>query len=233
MEDIRANAVPVEAVAVRRTAASTNPEHMTGTNIKGYELLERIGTGGFGAVYRARQSTIDREVAIKIILPGWANHPDFIRSFDAEAQVIARLEHPHIVPLHDYWRDPSGAYLVMRYLRGGSVRDALREGVYDPESASKLVDQVASALDLAHRSQVIHRDVKPDNILLDEDGNAYLGDFGIARDLAGPALIHALRKVVGSSTIRPGAARGSRHPADRHLQPGRDLIRDAHRPASI
>ena len=210
MEDIRANAVPVEAVAVRRTAASTNPEHMTGTNIKGYELLERIGTGGFGAVYRARQSTIDREVAIKIILPGWANHPDFIRSFDAEAQVIARLEHPHIVPLHDYWRDPSGAYLVMRYLRGGSVRDALREGVYDPESASKLVDQVASALDLAHRSQVIHRDVKPDNILLDEDGNAYLGDFGIARDLAGPALIHApAHNVVGSlDYIAPEQARG-------------------------
>jgi len=164
---------------------SGHGEHLSGRIIKGYELLERIGTGGFGAVYRALQSTIDREVAVKIILPGWSNNPEFIRRFEAEAQVIARLEHPHIVPLHDYWRDPDAAYLVMRYLRGGSVRDALRESTYDLASASRLLDQVASALDLAHRQNIVHRDVKPGNILLDEDGNAYLGDFGIATDLTG------------------------------------------------
>ncbi len=191
----------------------TAPGHigqLSGTSIKGYELVERIGTGGFGAVYRAIQSTIDREVAIKIILPGWANNPEFIRRFEAEAQVIARLEHPHIVPLHDYWRDPGGAYLVMRYLRGGSVRDALREGPYGLESTSRLLDQIASALDLAHRNNVIHRDVKPGNILLDEDGNGYLGDFGIAKDLAGSPDSHtASDGVIGSlDYISPEQARG-------------------------
>ncbi|MBC7814947.1 MAG: protein kinase, partial [Burkholderiales bacterium] len=119
------------------------------------------------------------------ILPGFANHPDIIRRFEAEAQIVARLEHLHIVPLYDYWREPDGAYLVMRWLRGGSLKDALqRSGAYDLESTAALLDQIATALAAAHRSSVIHRDLKPGNILLDEDGNAYLADFGIAKDLA-------------------------------------------------
>ncbi len=77
--------------------------------IKGYELRERIGSGGFGVVHRAYQATVGREVAIKIILPHFANQPDFIRRFETEAQLVARLEHPFIVPLYDYWRDPDGA----------------------------------------------------------------------------------------------------------------------------
>ncbi len=152
-------------------------------HIKGYDLRERIGAGGFGAVYRAHQSTVGREVAIKIILPGLANQPDFIRRFESEAQLIARLEHPHITPLYDYWRDPEGAYLVMRWLRGGSLRDALQNGAFELRAAALVLDQIAGALSLAHRNGVIHRDIKPANILLDEDGNAYLTDFGIAKDL--------------------------------------------------
>jgi WD40 repeat protein/serine/threonine protein kinase len=157
--------------------------NIAGQHIKGYELHERIGAGGFGAVYRAFQSTIGREVAMKIILPGHANHPDFIRRFEAEAHVIARLEHPYIVPLHDYWRDPDGAYLVMRYLRGGSLHDSLqKQGAFALEDVVTLMEQVTQALHVAHRNQVIHRDIKPGNILMDEDGNAYLADFGIAKD---------------------------------------------------
>jgi WD40 repeat protein/serine/threonine protein kinase len=149
--------------------------------IRGYELREQIGEGGFGVVYRAFQSQVGREVAIKIILPERANQPEFIRRFEVEAQLVARLEHPHIVPLFDYWRDPTGAYLVMRWLRGGSLRDALKEGAIPPETVAKLLDQVAGALTISHRRGVIHRDLKPDNILLDEFGNAYLVDFGIAK----------------------------------------------------
>ncbi|MBL8120728.1 MAG: protein kinase, partial [Anaerolineae bacterium] len=96
-------------------------------NQKNLELIERIGEGGAGAVYRAHQAILDREVAVKVILPHLANHPDFIRNFELEAQLIARLEHPHIVPLYDFWRDPDGAYIVMRYLRGGSLRDRMDE----------------------------------------------------------------------------------------------------------
>ena len=154
-------------------------------NLKGYGLSTHIGEGGFGAVYIATQSSIGREVAIKIIKPAVANKPEFIRRFETEAQLIARLEHPHITPLYDYWRDTTGAYLVMRYLKGGSLRNTIDDtGALELNTTSIILDQLASALDFAHRQQVIHRDIKPDNILLDEEGNIYLADFGIAKDLA-------------------------------------------------
>src|SRR5262249_26349638 len=152
--------------------------------IRGYELHDCIGAGGFGAVYRASQQIIGREVAIKVILPEYANQPEFVRRFEVEAQLVARLEHPHIVPLYDYWRDPDGAYLVMRWLKGGSLQDVLRNGPLDVKATVAFLDQVSSALALAHRNSIIHRDLKPANILLDEDNNAYIADFGIAKDLA-------------------------------------------------
>ena len=96
--------------------------------IRGYELREQIGEGGFGAVYRAHQSLLNRDVALKVILPAYANNPNFIRRFEVEAELVARLEHPHIVPLFDYWREPDGAYLAMRYLRGGNLRELLGRG---------------------------------------------------------------------------------------------------------
>ena len=171
----------------------------SGTTLKGYDLQERIGAGGFGVVYRAFQSTVGREVAIKIILPALANKPEFIRRFETEAQLVAKIEHLHIVPLYDYWRDPDGAYLVMRYLRKGSLKDLLAQNALDLETIALLLDQIASALSTAHRSQVIHRDIKPANILLDEDGNAYLADFGIAKDVAAEnGTVTEAEAVVGS-----------------------------------
>src|SRR5688500_20382303 len=95
------------------------------TIIKGYEIQARIGRGGFGEVFRAYQPTVGREVAIKVILPIYANQPEFIRRFETEARLIARLEHPFIVPLFDYWREPGGAYIVFRYYPAGSLPDAL------------------------------------------------------------------------------------------------------------
>src|SRR5689334_10223610 len=94
--------------------------------IKGYELREPLGEGGYGVVYRAYQPLVGRDVAIKIILPQHANAPEFIRRFEVEAQLVARLEHPYIVPLYDYWRDAEGAFLVMRWLRGGNLHTTLR-----------------------------------------------------------------------------------------------------------
>ena len=167
-------------------------------HIKGYELRQQIGTGGFGEVHLAYQPSIGREVAVKIITPQYANHPDFIRRFETEAQTISRLEHPFIIPLHDYWRGPDGAYLVMRYLRGGSLLDALKQGAFELESAMRLVEQISSALALAHRNGVIHRDLKPENILMDEDGNAYLADFGIAKVYANPGGHTAEDTILGS-----------------------------------
>ena len=152
-------------------------------SLKGYELRERVGAGGFGVVYRAYQIGIGRDVAIKVILPEHANRPDFVRQFEVEAQLIARLEHPHIVPLYDYWRDPEGAYLVMRWLPS-SLRASLERGAWSLDATARLLEQIAGALTVAHREGVIHRDIKPDNLLLDEgDENAYLADFGIAQDI--------------------------------------------------
>src|SRR5947209_11477890 len=113
--------------------------------IKGFEFKERVGIGGFGAVYRAYQPTVGREVAVKVILPQHANQPDFIRRFEVEAQLIARLEHPHIVPLYDYWRDPEGAYLVMRWLPG-SLRSTIQRGPWSVEADCRLPEQMDGAL---------------------------------------------------------------------------------------
>ena len=99
-----------------------------GQTIKGYEFQDRLGGGGFGEVYRANQPLLKREVAIKVILPQHANQPEFIRRFEIEAELVARLEHPFIVPLFDYWRDADGAFLVMRLLRGGSLEDLIDNG---------------------------------------------------------------------------------------------------------
>ncbi len=155
------------------------PEKRT---VKGYQLKQRLGQGGFGVVYLATQLSVGREVAIKAILPVHANRREFIQRFENEAQLVARLEHPHIVPLFDYWREPNEAYLVMRYLRAGSLRDRMKKGQLSHDEVLLLLEHVASALDLAHRSGVIHHDVKPANILLDSDQNAYLSDFGIAEE---------------------------------------------------
>ncbi|MCP4615135.1 MAG: serine/threonine protein kinase, partial [Bradyrhizobium sp.] len=159
--------------------------------------------------YRAYQPSVERQVAIKVILPEYANHPDFMRRFETEAQLVARLEHPHIVPLYDYWREPDGAYLVMRWLQGGNLYDALQRGPWSPKAAAHLLDQVAGALDVAHRQGVVHRDVSPGNILLDQDGNAYLSDFGIAKDLLRAKLATDPDAVTGSLLyISPEQAQG-------------------------
>jgi WD40 repeat protein/serine/threonine protein kinase len=169
--------------------------------IKGYELREEIGAGSYGVVYRAYQPLVGREVAIKIIHPYYVNQPDFIRRFEAEAHMVAQLEHLHIVPLYDYWREPDGAYLVMRWLRGGNLRNKVLAGnSLSVDALLQILDQIGTALMVAHRHGIVHRDLKPANILLDEDGNAYLADFGIAKDVGDTQSVNL---------TRPGLVMGS------------------------
>ena len=118
-------------------------------------------------------------MAVKIVKPEFANHPAFIRRFESEARFVASLEHPHIVSVYDYWRDADGAYIVGPYMAGRSLADGTL-ATMSMTRALKIASQVGSALSYAHRQGVLHRDVKPANILLDSDGNAYLADFGIA-----------------------------------------------------
>ncbi|MBV9952678.1 MAG: protein kinase [Acidimicrobiia bacterium] len=165
------------------------PPHGRDRALRGYVLEQVLGEGAFGTVYRSVQPGIDREVAVKVIRAELAGDPEFVRRFEAEAQLVAHLEHPHIVPLYDFWREPGGAYLVFRLLRGGSVEDLLAgEGALDLERVTRLVEEVGSALVAAHAAGIVHRDVKPSNILFDDIGNAYLVDFGIASGDRSPGL---------------------------------------------
>ena len=152
-----------------------------GPVVRGYILGEVLGEGSSGTIYRAQQPGVGREVAIKVIRADLANSSRFVERFEAEAQLIAQLEHPHIVPLYDFWREPGGAYLVLRLLRGGNAQESLRSGgPWTIERATRLVDEIGGALSAAHAAGVVHRDVKPANVLFDERGQSYLADFGIA-----------------------------------------------------
>lgn len=148
--------------------------------IRDYRVEKLIGKGGFGEVYKAYQRSVQRDVALKVIAPEFANDPEFISRFDAEARIIARLEHAHIVPLYDYWREANAAYLIMRWLPY-SLHHLLNGQPLTVPLIVRILDQVGAALNVAHRKGIIHRDIKPDNIMMDEDNNAYLADFGIAK----------------------------------------------------
>lgn len=136
-----------------------------GRSVRGFELREEAGAGSMGVVYRAYQPSVGREVALKAIHP-LAQTPEFVRRFTEEARTIAGLEHPHIVPLHDFWRDPAGAFLAMRWMDGGSFegRTATR---WDPKELGRVFHQLSDALGYAHSAGVVHRDVKPANVLFD------------------------------------------------------------------
>jgi DNA-binding SARP family transcriptional activator len=188
-----------EVVELDRRIARGDALSAPTTQIRDYERYERIGSGAFADVYRGTQTSLGRDVAIKAVRAELANRPEFIRGFEAEAAMVARLEHPHIVPLYDFWREPDRAYLVMRWLTGGSVEARLDDGPWPMGQTAKMVEQIGSALALAHRAGVVHRDVKTANILLDDDENTYLTDFGIAVD--------------ATTTVNPVAALSEGSPA--------------------
>lgn len=155
-----------------------------GRPLRGYRLLDEIGNGAFSIVWRGVQPSVGRDVAIKQIRAELASQPEFIRRFEAEAHLVAAIEHPHVVPLIDFWRDPDSAYLVMRWLRGGTLERRLDDGPLTVTQTMLLARQVGSALASAHAQGVVHRDVKPANILYDHEENAFLTDFGIALEVA-------------------------------------------------
>jgi serine/threonine protein kinase len=168
-------------------------DDLIGKTLGQYEIVEEIGRGGMATVYKARQRSMNRIVAIKVLPRQMLHDPGFYDRFEREVDVISHLEHPHILPIYDYGQDDGLPYIAMRYLGGGSLEQRIRRGQVRIEDIEKPLRQVAQALDYAHQQGIIHRDLKPGNIMLDENGNAYLTDFGIARvlgsDLTGSMII--------------------------------------------
>jgi serine/threonine protein kinase len=158
---------------------------LEGTRLGDYELVELIGSGGMAEVYRARQLTaFGREVALKVIRPEFSKQQEFRERFLREAQAISRLSHPNILPLIEFREEGQTLYLVMPLVREGTLRDLIkqRNGPLAPEEALPLFTQLCSAVHYAHSQGIIHRDIKPQNVLLQQHTHVLLGDFGIARD---------------------------------------------------
>lgn len=154
---------------------------MIGSKLGPYEIIEEVGRGGMAAVYRAYQPNVDRFVAIKVIFRSIAADSKALDRFQREARLVAKLEHPHILPVYDYNGLNDPPYIVMRYLPTGTLKEVLQREQLPFHEVAYLLTQIASALDYAHRQGVIHRDIKPSNIMVDAEGNAFLTDFGIAR----------------------------------------------------
>jgi len=155
------------------------PEEIAG-HFPQFEITECLGRGGMGVVYKARQKSLDRWVAIKILAPERVGEERFAERFAREAQMLASLSHPNIVTVFDYGETGGLYYIVMEFVDGVNLRDLLREGKLEPRQALTIVPPVCEALQYAHDKGIVHRDIKPENLLLDRDGRIKIADFGIA-----------------------------------------------------
>jgi serine/threonine protein kinase len=151
------------------------------TKFAGLEILELLGQGGMGAVYKARQTKLDRIVAVKVLPAEWGKDPAFAERFAREAKALARLSHPHIVAVHDFGEGDGQFYLVMEYVDGANLRAILANGGLEAHEALAIVPQLCDALQYAHEEGIVHRDIKPENILLDSKGRVKIADFGLAK----------------------------------------------------
>ena len=152
-----------------------------GENIGPYRIVEQLGQGGMATVYKAYHASLDRYVALKALHPAFNEDKTFAARFQREARVVAKLEHPNIVPIYDYAEHEGRPYLVMKYIEGDTLKARLNQGPLDSQEINQIVDSVGSALSYAHKQGVLHRDIKPSNVLVATDGQIYLADFGLAR----------------------------------------------------
>lgn len=176
-----------------------------------YQVVGALGTGGMANVYKAYHPKLDRYVAIKALHAAFSAEPDFISRFEREAQIVANLEHPHIVPVFDYAEQDNQPYLVMKYVEGETLKKVLSRGPLPLSEVTRIMGSVADALTYAHRRGVLHRDVKPSNIILDSSGTPYLTDFGLARIAQMGTTTMSQDMILGTPQyISPEQASGSR-----------------------
>jgi serine/threonine protein kinase len=186
-----------------------SPVHAPLSEFGDYDLIEELGRGGQGVVYRARQRSLNRTVALKIVgLGQWASTPQ-LKRFRQEAEAAASLEHPYIVPIYEIGEHDRSCYFSMKFVEGGPLDAALEKEAMTPRRAAELMAKVARTVQFAHEHGILHRDIKPGNILLDNKGQPHLTDFGLARLVERESTITNSRDVLGTpSYVAPEQAGG-------------------------
>ncbi|MEI7732107.1 MAG: serine/threonine-protein kinase [Verrucomicrobiota bacterium] len=149
------------------------------------DILECLGRGGMGVVYKARQKSLNRLVALKLLAPERVGDPQFAERFTREAKALAALNHPNIVTIHDFGQAGGFYYLLMEFVDGVNLRQAMKTARFTPEQALAIVPPVCEALQYAHEHGIVHRDIKPENLLLDKTGRVMIADFGVAKIMSG------------------------------------------------
>jgi serine/threonine protein kinase len=152
-----------------------------GEQVGPYRIMEKLGRGGMATVFKAYHANLDRYVAIKVLHPAFMEDPNFLARFQREARVVAKLEHPNIIPVYDFAEHEGKTYLVMKFVEGETLKARLLKGPLTPEEGIRIIETVGEALSFAHKQDILHRDVKPSNVMIGDDGHIYLTDFGLAR----------------------------------------------------
>jgi serine/threonine-protein kinase len=182
---------------------------MSSKKIGRYEIRSELGRGGMATVYLAYDPVLEREVALKVLPTYFAHEPEFSARFAREAKTVAALEHNAIVSMYDYGEDGEWPYFVMQLMKGGSLKEKIEQGPLSMAEAAKILKRIGSALDRAHSRNLIHRDLKPGNILFNEDGDAYLTDFGIVKIVEGSDNYTQTGNTLGTPAyMSPEQARG-------------------------
>ena len=192
-----------------------------------YTILGPLGRGGMASVYKCHEPALDRHIALKVLPREFLHDETFAERFRREAKVIARLEHPNIVPIHAFGIEDGVPWMAMRCIAGGSLSGLLKNRRIDERRVLGVLRGVAEALDYAHSQGIVHRDVKPQNILLDDAGRVYLADFGIAKMAESSGGLTATGMITGTPQyMAPEQAKGVvDRPSGRHLRPGRRGLR--------
>lgn len=173
-------------------------EDLSGRSFGPYRIVAPLGAGGMAAVYEAYQPAVDRHVALKVLPRHFAQDQEFIGRFEQEAKILASLQHPHILPVHDFGESDGFTFIVMPFIKTGTLADIIDQQPLPLDQIIRVISQVGDALDYAHARGLVHRDVKPSNILIDERGNCLLADFGIAKILEGADNLTATGGLVGT-----------------------------------
>src|SRR3954471_20049517 len=169
-----------ETLPARAPKPPISPEELA-PHFPQLEILECLGRGGMGVVYKARQKSLNRLVALKLLAPERTDDAAFTARFEREAHALAALSHPNIVTVHDFGQVGGFCYLLMEFVDGVNLRQAMKASRFTPEQALAMVPPICEALQYAHEHGIVHRDIKPENLLLDKEGRVKIADFGIAK----------------------------------------------------